>query len=162
VKIMLEQIEVCRDLFHGLHYSVFFSGTPRQRRALLPAAPEHILSKRVPKAEGDKQTQPDDFDRFIDPVRKLTRAFALASPHDACEAILEEVAFFQAIKAGLVKLTKPSLKGNALDQAIRQIVSNAVVSDEVIDIFAAAGLDKPDISILSDEFLEDVRNLEHK
>ena len=107
--------------------------------------------------------EPDAYELFLDAVTELTRAFTLAMPHDECEAARDEVAFFQAVKAGLVKLASGRRPPSAdLGHAVRQIVANAIVSDEVIDVFDAAGLPKPDISILSAEFLAEVRGMRNK
>ncbi len=103
--------------------------------------------------------------RYLQAVRELSQAFALAVPHEEALRIRDDVAFFQAVKSVLVKGTEEGDDGRTqeeIDFAIRQIVSKAVSSNEVIDIFAAAGLKKPDISILSDEFLVEVRNMPQK
>jgi type I restriction enzyme R subunit len=116
--------------------------------ALLPAAQEHILA------------QEDGKNRLLDAVLDLSRAFALAVPHDEALRIRDEVAFFQAVRAGLLKRAPgEAMTDEELDLAVRQIVSRAVASEGVIDIFAAAGLQKPDVSILSDEFLSEVRGM---
>ncbi len=112
---------------------------------------EHILS------------QEDGKTRYLKHVNELSRAFALSVPHPAALQIRDEVGFFQTIRASLSKVTTEGGKSKEdLDTAIRQLVSEAVAADGVLDIFAAAGLDKPEISILSDEFLEEVRHLPHK
>ena len=148
VQIMLEKYEVCRAMFHGFDWSGWTEGTPEIRLGLLPGAQEHILSLDNGKA------------RYVEAVTRLTRAFALASTREEAEEIRDAVGFFQAVRGVLAK--KPAGGGRAgkdLDGAIREIVSRAVESKGVLDIFAAAGLDKPDISILSDEFLEEVRGM---
>jgi type I restriction enzyme R subunit len=151
VALLLEKYEVCRGLFHGFDWSVWVSGTPHQRLALLPAAQEHILR------------QEDGKNRLLRVVTDLSQAFALAVPHEAALSIRDDVGFFQAVRAVLAKGGAGEKKSDEeLDHAIRQIVSNAVASDEVVDIFAAAGLKKPDISILSEEFLAEVRGLPQK
>jgi len=148
VAVMLEKYEICRDLFHGFEFSAWISGTPQQRLSLLPSAQEHILSQDDGKA------------RLLRAVTELSQAFALAVPHEESLRIRDDVGFFQAVRAVLAKSTPGERKTDeALEHAIRQIISKAVVSDEVVDIFAAAGLKKPDISILSDEFLADVRGM---
>ncbi len=115
---------------------------------MLPAAQEHILAQEDGKA------------RLLRAVTELSQAFALAVPHEEALRIRDDVGFFQAVRAVLAKGTPGERRTDEeLDHAIRQIVSRAVVSDEVIDIFAAAGLRKPDISILSDEFLAEVRGM---
>jgi type I restriction enzyme R subunit len=148
VALMLEKVEVCRGLFHGFVWSRWYTGTPQDRLSLLPAAQEHILAQEEGKP------------RLLRAVTELSQAFALAVPHEEALRIRDDVGFFQAVRAVLAKTTPGERKTDEeLDLAIRQIISKAVVSDEVVDIFAAAGLKKPDISILSDEFLADVRGM---
>jgi type I restriction enzyme R subunit len=148
VKVMQEKYEICLGLFYGFDRSRWIMGIPREQVAILPAAQEHILA------------QQDGKTRLLRAVTELSQAFALAVPHEASLAIRDDVAFFQAVRAVLAKGGNGQRKtAEELDHAIRQIVSKAVASDEVIDIFAAAGLRKPDISILSDEFLAEVRGL---
>lgn len=148
VALMLEKYEVCLGLFHNFDRSRWVTGTAQARLALLPAAQEHILAQDDGKA------------RLLQAVAELSRAFALAVPHAEALRIRDGVGFFQAVRAVLTKSVPGERKTDeALDHAIRQIVSRAVVSDEVVDIFAAAGLKKPDLSILSDEFLAEVRSL---
>src|SRR5437867_2050755 len=148
VTLMLAKYEVCRSLFHGFDLSRWVTGSPQIRLSLLPAAQEHIL-----KLEDGKN-------RLLRAVTELSQAFALAVPHERALAIRDDVGFFQAVRAVLAKNLPGDRKTDEeLDQAIRQIVSKAVASGEVVDIFAAAGLKKPDISILSDEFLAEVRGM---
>jgi type I restriction enzyme R subunit len=153
VAVLLEKYEICCALFHGFDWQRWITGTPQQRLSLLPAAQEHILQ------------QPDGKARLQVAVTALSQAFALAVPHPETRRIRDDVAFFQAIRAVLAKQDDDSDSPNAgrssadLDHAIRQLVSRAVASDSVIDIFAAAGLNKPDISILDDRFLAEVRGL---
>ena len=148
VAIMLEKYEVCCGLFHGFDHSPWINGTPAERLGLLPAAQEHILSQENGK------------DRCLQAVRELSQAFALAVPHEQAIRIRDDVAFFQSVRSVLAKRTDPgSRTEEEINHAIRQIVSRAVASEEVIDIFAAAGLKKPDLSILSDEFLAEVRDM---
>ena len=148
VALMLEKYEVCCGLFHGLDRSRWTTGTPQERLGLLPAAQEHIL-----KQENGK-------DRCVRAVRELSQAFALAVPHEEPLRIRDDVAFFQAVQAVLAKRAPGEARPEEyLDQAVRQIISRAVAPEGVVDIFAAAGLQKPDISILSDEFLAEVRGM---
>ena len=148
VAVMLEKFDICCGLFHGFDRSAWVTGTPQERLSLLPAAQEHILAQENGK------------DRCIQAVRDLSRAFALAVPHDDAIRIRDEVAFFQAVQAVLVKRAAAVARPDEeLDQAVRQIISRAVAPEGVIDIFAAAGLEKPDISILSDQFLAEVRGM---
>ncbi len=151
VALMQEKYEICRGLFHGFDWSAWIDGKPADRLSLLPAAQEHILALE------------DGKDRLLRAVTELSQAFALAVPHEEALRIRDDVGFFQAVRAVLAKSAPGERKTDEeLELAIRQIVSKAVVSDEVIDIFAAAGLRKPDISILSDEFLAEVRGMPHR
>ena len=151
IALMLEKHEVCLAMLHGFDFSAWVTGTPAERLALLPAAQEHILA------------QEDGKDRFIAAVRDLTRAFALAVPSDEATHIRDDVGFFQAVQSVLAKrAASEDRPQEELDNAVRQIISRAVAPEGVIDIFAAAGLPKPDISILSDEFLAEVRGMEHR
>jgi len=151
VTAMLAKYEVCCGLFHGFDWSKWVSGTAAERLALLPNAQEHILK------------QEDGKDRLMIAVTDLSRAFALAVPHEEAMRIRDDVGFFQAVRAVLAKSATQQQRPEAdLDLAIRQIVSKAVSSEGVVDIFAAAGLKKPDISILSDEFLAEVSQLPQK
>ncbi len=148
VAIMQEKYEICLGLFHGFDWALWTTGTATERLSLLPAAQEHILS------------QEDGKKRLLGAVTELSQSFALAVPHERALAIRDDVGFFQAVRAALAKQevgTGPSRED--LDHAIRQIISKAVATDEVVDVFAAAGLKKPDISILSEEFLADVRSM---
>ncbi|HIQ21110.1 MAG TPA: type I restriction endonuclease subunit R [Planctomycetes bacterium] len=148
VAVMLEKYEVCCGLFHGFDWSKWVAGSPEERLQLLPAAQEHILA------------QEDGKDRLLRVVRELSRAFALAVPHDEALRIRDDVAFFQAVRSVLAKRAPGEAKPEEeLDHAVRQIVSRAVAPEGVVDIFAAAGLKKPDISILSEEFLAEVRDM---
>ncbi len=151
VALMIEKYEVCRGLFHGFDWSVWTTGSPQDRLSLFRPAQEHILA------------QDDGKSRYLRSVTELSQAFALAVPHEEALRIRDDVGFFQAVRAVLAKSAPGEAKSDEeLDHAIRQIISRAVVSDEVVDIFAAAGLKKPDISILSDEFLADVRDMPHR
>lgn len=151
VAVMLEKYEVCRGLFHGLDRRKWTTGTPQERLALLPSAQEHILGQESGK------------ERCLRAVRELSQAFALAVPHDEALRIRDDVAFFQAVQAVLAKRAPGDARPlEDLDHAVRQIISRAVSPEGVLDIFAAAGLAKPDISILSDEFLAEVRGMPHR
>ena len=151
VAVMLEKYEVCCGLFHGFDYSGWVDGKPTERVGLLPGAQEHILA------------QEDGKDRCLRAVRELSQAFALAVPHEAAMRIRDDVAFFQAVRSVLAKRAAGEARPEEeLDYAIRQIVSRAVASEGVVDIFAAAGLEKPDVSILSEEFLAEVRGMKQR
>ncbi|MCY3994366.1 MAG: type I restriction endonuclease subunit R [Caldilineaceae bacterium] len=151
VAMMQEKHDVCCGLFHGFDWRVWTTGTPAQRLNLLPAAQEHILA------------QDDGKERCLAAVRELSQAFALAVPHEEAQSIRDDVAFFQAVRSALSKRAATEARAEEeLDLAVRQILSRAVASEGVIDIFAAAGLEKPDISVLSDEFLAEVRDMPHR
>jgi type I restriction enzyme R subunit len=154
VNVMLEKYEICTNFFHKFDRSAWVTGTPAQKLGLLPLAQEHILKPTKDEKPEDKKR------RYLQAVTELSKAFALAVPHDKALAIRDDVGFFQAVRAALSKASPDKQKSpDQLDAAIRQIISRAVASQEVIDIFAAAGLKRPDISILSNEFLAEVRNM---
>ncbi|MBL9000178.1 MAG: type I restriction endonuclease subunit R [Phycisphaerae bacterium] len=150
VEVMLEKFEVVEAMFHDFDSSKYFSGTPAERLAVIPAAIEHVLKQK------------DGKERFLKAVTELSKAFALSVPHPEALAIRDQVGFYQTVRAGLVKATTSQKTAEELDAAVRQIVSQAVAGEGIVDIFAAAGLKSPDISILSDEFLAEVRGLPQK
>jgi type I restriction enzyme R subunit len=152
VAVMEEKYDVCRGLMHGFDGSAWKAGSPAQRLSLLPAAQQHLMA------------QDDGTARWVKAVDALSKAFALATPHEAALAIRDDVGFFQAVKVAITKtsVTATARTADGMDYAIRQIVSQAIVSDQVIDIFTAAGLKRPDFSILSDEFLAEVRGMEQR
>jgi len=148
VALMLEKYEVCCGLFHGFDRAKWTTGTPQERLGLLPFAQEHILGQK------------DGKERCLRAVRELSQAFALAVPHAEALRVRDEVAFFQAVHAVLAKRAPGDARPEEeIEHAVRQIISRAVASEGVVDIFAAAGLQKPDISILSDKFLAEVRGM---
>ncbi len=148
VAVMLGKYEVCGALFHGFDWSKWLTGKPAERLSLLPQAQEHILN------------QEDGKQRLIRAVNELTQAFALAVPHEEAIRIRDDVAFFQAVRASLAKQAPGEAKtGEELNHALRQIVLRAVTSEGILNIFAAAGLKTPDISILSEEFLSEVKGM---
>ena len=143
--------EQAKGMFHGFDFSVWSNGAPAQRLALIPAGQEHILAQ----ADGKK--------RFVAIVGNLSKAFALSATSELAKKIRDDVSFFQAIQAQLTKRADSEGKDIDLEAAVQQLVSRAVVADgQVIDVFAAAGLKKPDISILSEEFLKEVQGIKHK
>ena len=152
IAVMLEKHGIASDLLHGFNWSKWMTGTPTQRLALIPAGQERILD------------QEDGKKRFVQIVTDLSRGFALCAASDEATAIRDDVSFFQAIQAALNKRTTDGRKTpDQLDAAVRQLVSKAITTDgQVIDVFTAAGLPKPDISILSDQFLAEVRGLKYK
>ena len=148
VAVMLEKYEVCCGLFHGFDRSNWVTGTPAERLGLLPSAQEHVLA------------QDNGKERLLRAVLELSQTFALAVPHEEALRIRDDVAFFQAVRASLAKRAPGEAKTEEeLDLAVRQIVSRAVASGGVVGIFAAAGLAKSDISILSEQFLSEVKGM---
>ena len=163
VELMLEKLEVVSQMFHqsacnaqagGFPYEEYFEAGTSKKLSIILAAEEHILSLE----DGKK--------RYINEVTALSKAFAIAIPHEQAMDIKDEVAFFQAVKARLAKFDSSSPFGRGgsegLETTIRQVIDKALVSEQVIDIFDAAGIKKPDISILSEEFLLELKGMEHK
>ncbi len=152
VEIMLEKIEVVSAMYHGFAYENYFAADTSTKLSTILAAENHILGL------------PDGKKRYIDAVTALSKAFAIAVPHEQAMDAKDEVGFFQAVKARLVKF-EPTGEGRSdaeIETSIRQVIDKAIVSDQVIDVFDAAGIKKPDISILSDEFLAELKDHEHK
>lgn len=163
--VMMEKYEVVRDMYHGFDYASAMGGTPQERLAMMAGAIEWILDlqQKLAAKEKTKEGKKNAHRRYQDAVLALSKAFALASASDEAREIREEVGFFQAIRAALVKSSTGSgVTQQARELAIQQIVSRAVVSTEIVDILAAAGIKSPDISILSDEFLAEVQQMEKK
>ena len=152
VALMLEKIEVVSQMFHGFAYEDYFQADTSQKLSLILAAEEHILGID----DGKK--------RYINEVTALSQSFAIAVPHDQAMDVKDEVAFFQAVKSRLVKFdgTGGGTTDEEIETTIRQVIDKALVTEKVIDVFDAAGIKKPDISILSEEFLLEVKNMEHK
>jgi len=149
VAVMMEKYEVVRDMLHGFDYEAILTTEAAKRMSAIAQAMEFILGLD----DGKK--------RYLQAVSALSKAFALAVPHEQALGIRDEVGLFQEIRSALVKATvsESERTPDEMESAIRQLISRAVYSTEVVDIFAAAGLEKPDISILSDEFLTEVRQL---
>lgn len=165
VAVLLEKYEVVSAMYHGFDYKTALSASPQERLAMMAAAIEWILTQQQALAakESSKDGKKNAHRRYQDAVLALSKAFALASASDEARAIREEVGFFQAIRAALVKSSMGSgVTQQERELAIQQIVSRAVVSTEIVDILAASGLKSPDISILSDEFLAEVQQLDKK
>ncbi|MBX7059622.1 MAG: type I restriction endonuclease subunit R [Leptospirales bacterium] len=152
VNLMLEKLEVVSQMFHEFPYENYFDADTPGKLAMILAAENHVLGLE----DGKK--------RFIDEVTALSKAFAIALPHDQAMDAKEEISFFQAVKARLVKFDAPGpgMSNVEMETAIRQVIDQALVGEKVIDVFDAAGLQKPEISILSDEFLQEVAGMEHK
>ncbi len=152
IAVMLEKYDIACDMMHGFDRTKWVDGKPSERLALIPGGQEHILE------------QEDGKRRFVQVVTELSKAFALSAASDEAAEIRDDVSFFQAIQAALSK--KAGERGKSpeqIDAAIRQLVSKAISADgEVIDVFTAAGLKNPDIGILDERFLAEVRGLKHR
>lgn len=149
---LLEKFEVVEQLFNRFDYKRYFSADTREKLTVILEAQEHVLGLD------------DGKNRFTREVGLLSQAFALSVPNLKAMEIKDEIGFFQAVKARLTKF-EPTGTGKSdleIETAIRQIVDGAVVSEGIVDVFDAAGIKKPDISILSDEFLEEVRHMDRK
>ena len=150
VAVMIEKYEICCAMFHGFDWSAWASGSAQERLELLPAAQEHVLAQDPASGK----------ERCVRAVRDLTKAFALAVPHEEALRVRDDLAFFQAVQAVLAKRAPGDARPEEeLDHAVRQIVARAIAPEGVVDVFAAAGLPKPDVSILSDQFLAEVRGM---
>ena len=152
VQLMLEKLEIISQMFHGFSYEHYFKADTSTKLSIILAAEEYILG-----LENGKK-------RYIDEVTALSRAFSIAIPHEQAMDVKDEISFYQAIKARLVKFdsTGTGKTDEEIETAIRQVIDQALVTEQVIDVFDAAGIKKPDISILSDDFLLEVQNMEHK
>ena len=151
IAVMLEKHEIACGMLHGFDWSKWHHGTPAEKMSLLPGAQEHIL-----KQENGKE-------RFVQVVTELSQAFALCAGTDEAIEIRDDIGFFQAVKAALAKKRGEGKSTDVLDHAVRQLVAKAIAPEgEIIDVFSAAGLKQPDISILSDQFLAEVRGLKYK
>jgi len=152
VELMREKLEVVQGILHGFDFSGYFAAGTSAKLTYILRAEDFILGLE----DGKK--------RFVDAVTALARAFAIAIPHAEALAVKERVAFFQAVKARLVKFDSP-LSGRSdeeIETAVRQVIDQALVSEQVVDIFDAAGIKKPDISILSEEFLMEIKGMQHQ
>lgn len=152
VDLMLEKLEVVSHMYHGFSYEDYFEADTSKKLSMILAAEDHILG-----LEDGKR-------RYINEVTALSRAFAIALPHEQAMDVKDEVAFFQAVKARLAKFdsTGAGRTDEEIETTIRQVIDKALVSEQVIDVFDAAGIKKPDISILSEDFLLELRGMEHK
>ena len=152
VQLMLEKLEVVSNMYHSFGYEEYFEAETSKKLSMILAAEEHILGLE----DGKK--------RYINEVTALSKAFAIAIPHDQAMDAKEEISFFQAVKARLAKFdgTGAGRTDEEIETTIRQVIDKALVTEKVIDVFDAAGLKKPDISILSEEFFLELKGMEHK
>ncbi|MYF00436.1 MAG: type I restriction endonuclease subunit R [Gammaproteobacteria bacterium] len=165
VAVMLEKHEIVTAMFHGFDFKAGLSGTAGERLAALAGAIEWVLEmqRRDAAEESTEEGKKRAHRRFNDAVLVLSKAFALAAASNEAKAIREEVGFFQTVRTALIKSAPGKDKSPAeRELAVQQIVSRAVVSTEIVDILKASGLDSPDISILSDEFLAEIQGMEKK
>lgn len=152
VELMLEKLEVVSQMYHNFPYEDYFEAETSKKLSMILAAEEHILGLE----DGKK--------RYINEVTALSKSFAIAIPHEQAMDVKDEVSFFQAVKARLAKfdITGTGRTNEEIETTIRQVIDKALVSEKVVDIFDAAGIKKPDISILSEEFLLELKGMEHK
>lgn len=152
IATMLEKYEIVVQMFNGFDYKRFFTADTKQKMTIILEAQEHILGL------------PDGKERYIKQVGLLSKAFALSVPHEKAMVLKDDVGFFQTIKARLAKFqtTGTGKTEEEIESAIRQLVDKAVVSEGIIDIFDAAGIKRPDLSILSDEFLDEIRGMKRR
>ncbi|MDY0104828.1 MAG: type I restriction endonuclease subunit R [Lentimicrobium sp.] len=152
VQLMLEKLEIVSQMFHGFEYETYFEADTSKKLSIILAAEEHILSIE----DGKK--------RFINEVTALSQSYALAIPHEQAMDVSDEVSFFQAVKARLAKFDFSGMgrTDEEIETTIRQVIDKALITEQVIDVFDAAGIKKPDISILSEEFLLELKGMEHK
>ena len=152
VSLMLEKLEVVSAMYSGFAYEDYFAAETSRKLSLILEAEEHVLGLE----DGRK--------RYINEVTALSQAFAIAIPHDQAMDVKDEVGFFQAVKARLAKFdgTGEGRSNEEIETTIRQVIDQALVSEKVIDVFDAAGIKKPDISILSEDFLAELKGFKHK
>ncbi len=152
VALMQEKLEVVEQMLHGLDYQQYFTETTSGKLSWILKTEDFVLGLE----DGKK--------RFVNEVTALGKAFAIAIPNEKAMDVKDEVAFFQAVKARLCKFNERGTghTDEEIETTIRQVIDQALVSEKVIDIFDAAGIKKPDISILSEEFLMELKGMEHK
>ena len=152
VDLMLEKMEIIQQMLSKIDYKPYFDADVSTKLSLILQTEDYILGLQ----DGKK--------RFVKEVNALSKAFAIAIPHDEAMSVKEEVSFFQAVKARLCKfdITSSGKTSEEIETTIRQVIDKALVSNQVVDVFDAAGIKKPDISILSEEFLMELKDMEHK
>jgi type I site-specific deoxyribonuclease, HsdR family len=157
VSLMIDKYEIVSDMLHGFDYKRYFTSDTNEKLNILRDAVDYVLELE----DGKK--------RFIKHVTELSKAFALAIPHEKALEIKDHVAFFQAVKSRILKLSSTGENGNKtlkanyeIETTIKQILDKALTSDQVIDVFEIAGIKKPEISVLSEEFLLEIKNMKHK
>ncbi len=160
-----ELVEKCQDFFQILTIGAELKVHPRTRLQALAGAIEWALEKqksRADKASGQKARKVE-LNYYTDLVTNLSRAFALASASDYAQSVKNEVGFFQAVRAALSKSSpKTGISRREKEFAIGQLISDAIAEASIIDVLAAAGMRRPEISVLSEEFLVEIQNMEQK
>ncbi|MDD2259432.1 MAG: type I restriction endonuclease subunit R [Acholeplasmataceae bacterium] len=155
VSIMMEKLELVREVLHGFDYSLYFTGKHTEKLQTIMATIDYIVGLSVKRK-----------DDYIKLTSELTKAYSLCATTEEAELYNVEIGFFKTVRAGIIKLQSEDNPGkktaDQLDKELNQLISSSLKSDEVIDIMSEIGLAKPDISILSDEFLEEFKNMEHK
>ncbi len=165
IAVLIEKYEIVRAMFHGHDYTLGITGRPHQRLVALADAIDWILKWH--EQEAAKVSNPEDkkkaHRRYQDAVLELSKAYALASASDEAKTIRDEVGFFQAVRAALVKTSTTGKNSDrARSFAVEQLLNNAIASTEIVDVLKAAGIQSPDLSILSDEFLAEIQQMEKK
>lgn len=165
VATLQELVERCQSFFAGFNYQAGIEGAPQERLQALAGAIEWALEKQKARAdkETDEKAKKAALNQYADLVANLSKAFALASASDYAQSVKEEVGFFQAVRAALTKSSpKTGMSKRDKEFAIGQLISDAIADASIIDVLAAAGMKTPEISVLSEEFLAEIQNLEHK
>jgi type I restriction enzyme R subunit len=166
VRALLSALDVLRAMYHGIDYPAALAGKPADRLKVLPKAIERALALDPPKPGDDPEAaKTGSRKRFLDAAAALAKAFKLAAGTPEVDVAKDEVGFFLAVQTAVVKLDAAGFSGRAAtaaDFAIGQLVNQAVASTEIIDVLAACGLDRPDIAVLSDEFLTELQQMEQK
>lgn len=154
VDLMLEKYELIRELLHGFDYSSFLEGKPIEKMQTIVAGVDFVIGLGEEKKKD-----------FLNLVTEISKVYALCTTTMQAEALNVEIGFFKAVKSGIIKMIPDDKKkktGAQLDAQINQLISKSIISEEVVDILGAVGLNKPNIAILSDEFLEEVKGMKHK
>ncbi|MPQ96165.1 type I restriction endonuclease subunit R [Thioclava sp. JE_KL1] len=165
VSALQELLERCQDFFAGFDYSLGISGAPHERLQVLAGAIQWTLEKQKVRADAqaDEKAKKAELNYYNNLVANLSKAFALASASDYAQTIKEEVGFFQAVRAALAKTSaRSNISRRDREFAIGQLISDAIADASIIDVLEAAGLKSPEISVLSDDFLAEIQNMEHK
>lgn len=153
INLMNEKFEIVSALFHGFDYNKFFTGSTRERINVIPGAMDHILSIQ----NGKK--------RFLTEMSGLTSAQNLSIPSEDYNKLRDKIAFFQAVKASLIKNTEIKNSGKTdyeLQQAVKQLVSSAIGTEGIVDIFETLGYKRPELSNLTDDFLDEMKDVKYK